>query len=96
MTNIKHFILTTKKLQIIQVEAEMKFHEMKVNLEKSISDDSLQPELDKLMKIIENNQKSKQKWKKLIVDVTNKLEGKVKSLIEENQKLKMSKKSKKV
>ena len=67
----------------------MKFHEMKLNLEKSITNDSLQLETDKLMKIIENNQKSKQKWKKLIVDVTNKLEGKVKSLIEENQKLKL-------
>ena len=74
----------------------MKFHEMKENLEKSITSESLQQEMDKLMKIIENNQKSKQQWKKLIMDVTNKLERKVKSLIEENQKLKMSKKIKKV
>jgi hypothetical protein len=75
---------------LFQVETELRFNEFKKSMEKSSLNDSVTQEIEKLMKIIENNQKSKQKWKKLIVDITSKLEGKVKALVEENQKLRMA------
>jgi hypothetical protein len=75
---------------LFQVETELRFNEFKKSMEKSSLNDSVTLEIEKLMKIIENNQKSKQKWKKLIVDITSKLEGKVKALVEENQKLRMA------
>jgi hypothetical protein len=64
---------------------------MKQTIEKSNSNDSVQLELEKLKKLVENNRKNKDKWKKLILDVTAKLEKKIKNLLDENYELKKSK-----
>lgn len=40
-----------------------------------------------LQKIIENNRQNKEKWKVLIVEITKKLEEKIKNLILENYEL---------
>jgi hypothetical protein len=70
----------------LQVETESRISSIKQTFE------SEKTESAKLKKIVENNRKSKEKLKLLILDVTLKLEQKLRQLMIENNKLKELKK----
>lgn len=73
---------------MIQVETEEKLILIKETTEENENlKNDRQQEIERLNKIIENNRKSKEKWKMLIVDVTEKLESKILALLKENYEL---------
>lgn len=76
---------------ILQIDTEAKILSMKNAVEKEKQANKLcQFEVGKLEKIIANNRQSKEKWKKLLIEITKKLEEKTKHLVMENQKLRSS------
>lgn len=63
---------------------------MKKTIEDGSSKKSVQKEVEKLKRIVENNKKNKEKWKTVIYDITKKLEVKITDLLQENYELKRS------